>query len=92
MLRPTGAGDVYVAWAEFGSAQGSVIEFARSTDHGQTFSPAVAPDPADEHQQFADIAVGRDGTVYVALRSRDRLVLLGHPVAPGLRGRPGRLP
>src|SRR5439155_17842233 len=65
----SGAGNVYVAWAEFGSAPGPIIRFSRSTDHGSTFSEPVTVDPQADFQQFADLAVGPDGAVYVAFRA-----------------------
>jgi hypothetical protein len=70
-----GAGNVYVAWAELGPDAGSVIMFARSTDRGATFSSPMAVDVGERGQQFADLAVGPDGDVYVAYRSRDLLVV-----------------
>jgi hypothetical protein len=70
-----GAGNVYVAWAEFGPRLGSVIKFARSTDRGVTFSSPIAVDAGERGQQFADLAVAPNGDVYVSYRSRDLLVV-----------------
>jgi hypothetical protein len=70
-----GSGNVYVAWAEFGSSPGPTVMFSRSTDHGATFVTPIRVDRTDDFQQFADLAVGPDGTVYVAFRDRDRLLV-----------------
>jgi BNR repeat-like domain len=63
-------GEVYVCWAnERGKWKGD-IRFARSTDGGKTFSPAVtvnsdgAGEPAGH--AFQSVAVDRQGRVYVA--------------------------
>src|SRR5207253_6849283 len=42
---------------------------------GSTFSEPVTVDPQADFQQFADLAVGPDGAVYVAFRARDRLLV-----------------
>lgn len=64
------AGSVYVAWARYsGKAANNVILFSRSTDHGRTFSPPIRISPGLSQEQFADIAVGPDGTVYVTYRT-----------------------
>jgi hypothetical protein len=42
------------------------IVFARSTDHGQTFSQPTKLSEGSLDNQFADIAVTRNGTLYVA--------------------------
>ena len=61
------AGNVYVAWSVFQGARGNnEIMFARSTDHGRTFSHPVKISEGSLGNQFADIAVTRNGTVYVA--------------------------
>jgi hypothetical protein len=63
------AGNVYVAWSVFqGVAGNNEIVFARSTDHGQTFSQPTKISEGSLDNQFADIAVTRNGTVYVAWR------------------------
>jgi hypothetical protein len=63
-------GEVYVCWAnERGKWKGN-IRFARSTDGGKTFSPAItvnsdgAGEPAGH--AFQSVAVDRRGRVYVA--------------------------
>jgi hypothetical protein len=64
------AGSVYVAWARYsGKAPNNVILFSRSTDHGQSFSTPIRISPGLAQEQFADIAVGPDGAVYVTYRS-----------------------
>ncbi len=69
------SGNVYTAWAEFrrgGSGHGppgAVILFARSTDHGATFSRPVAVTSGLLQEQFADLSVGPDGSVDVAYRN-----------------------
>jgi hypothetical protein len=66
---PSG-GYVYVAWARYGGkAANNVILFSRSTDHGQTFSRPVRISPGLAQEQFADVAVGVDGAVYVTYRT-----------------------
>ncbi|MEK6299102.1 MAG: sialidase family protein [Acidobacteriota bacterium] len=66
-VSPTG--DVYVCWAnERGKWKGD-IRFARSTDDGKTFSPAItlnsdASAPPAGHA-FQSIAVDRNGRAYV---------------------------
>ena len=61
------AGNVYVAWSVFQGTNGNnEILFARSTDHGKTFSHPAKISEGSLGNQFADIAVTRNGTVYVA--------------------------
>src|SRR3954451_21037429 len=61
------AGNVYVAWSVFQGLNGNnEIMFARSTDHGATFSNPTKISEGSLGNQFADIAVTRNGTVYVA--------------------------
>jgi hypothetical protein len=65
-------GNVYVAWTLYSGIVGQTqIRFARSTDHGVTFSTPkkVTPQPFSGHA--TDIAVAPDGTVYVAWRQFD---------------------
>src|SRR5438105_9829120 len=65
------SGNVYVAWARYsGHAPNNVILFSRSTDHGATFSPAVrVSQGVTGEEQFADLAVGPDGTIYLTYRN-----------------------
>ncbi|HEU5036483.1 MAG TPA: sialidase family protein [Nocardioides sp.] len=61
------AGNVYVAWSVFQGLNGNnEIVFARSTDHGRTFSKPTKLSEGSLGNQFADIAVTRNGTLYVA--------------------------
>ncbi len=65
----THQGNVYAAWSLFQGVQGNnEIEFSRSTDHGKTFSHQVKISTGVKNNQFADIAVTKDGTVYVTWR------------------------
>lgn len=62
------AGHVYVAWSVFQGNGNNAIYFARSTDHGATFSQPSKLSETVKDNQFADIAVNADGTVSVAWR------------------------
>lgn len=61
-------GNVYAAWSLFQGNGNNEIEFVRSTDHGATFSKQVKISTGVKDNQFADIAVTQDGTVYVTWR------------------------
>jgi hypothetical protein len=64
------SGYVYVAWAKYsGYAPNNVILFSRSIDHGQTFSRPIRVTPGLAQEQFADLAVGLDGAVYLTFRT-----------------------
>jgi hypothetical protein len=64
------SGSVYVLWAQYpGQSGNNTIHFARSTDHGQTFSKPVRITPGLSEEQFADATVGPDGTLYVTYRT-----------------------
>jgi hypothetical protein len=65
-LSSSYAGNVYVAWSVFQGNGNNEIVFARSTNHGQTFSQPAKLSESSLGNQFADIAVTRNGTVYVA--------------------------
>lgn len=82
-------GNVYVAWITQWDVPGraypaSNIRFARSTDGGTTFAPAITVNedagfPTSHH--FHNLAVAPDGTIYISWldsRARDK-VLLDHP-------------
>ena len=63
------AGNVYVAWARYsGQAANDVLLFSRSTDGGRSFSRPVRLTQCRGEEQFADIAVGPNGAVYVTYR------------------------
>ena len=64
------SGNVYVLWAQYpGQAANNTLHFARSTDHGQTFSKPARITPGLSEEQFADATVGPDGTLYVTYRT-----------------------
>jgi hypothetical protein len=58
-------GNVYTAVSVFQGSGNNAIKFARSTDHGATFTNATTISEGSLGNQFADIAVTSDGTVYV---------------------------
>jgi hypothetical protein len=63
------SGTVYVGWVKYpGQAANNVLEVARSTDHGATFSKPVRVSQGLGEEQFADLAVGPDGNLYVTWR------------------------
>jgi hypothetical protein len=83
-------GNVYFAWARFTgntpNGANSTVYFARSTDHGKTFSSPQAISQTIHDIQYPDIAVTGDGHVYVTYRqfadvrgnnSADRVVYNG---------------
>jgi hypothetical protein len=62
-------GNVYVAWARFsGNFGNDVIYFSRSTDRGRTYSKPIRISDGGASEQFADLAVGPDGAVYLTYR------------------------
>ena len=64
------SGNVYVAWARFsGNAGNDVIMFSRSTDRGRTYSKPQRISDGGASEQFADLAVGPDGAVYLTYRT-----------------------
>jgi hypothetical protein len=63
------SGNVYVAWARYsGQAANNRIYFTRSTDGGRTFSKPVRLTGGLAEEQFADMAIGPNGAVYVTYR------------------------
>jgi hypothetical protein len=62
------SGNGYVAWSQYnGFAPTNAVLFSRSTDHGLTFSRPIRVTPVSlGTASFADLAVGPDGTVYLA--------------------------
>ncbi len=77
-LSSVHAGNVYVAWSVFQGSGNNEIMFARSTDHGLTFSHPQKVSVGSKGNQFADIAVTRNGTVYVAWNGTVGSRALGH--------------
>jgi hypothetical protein len=62
--------NVYVAWATYpGQSANNRLMFARSTDHGVTYSKPMTVDGGLGEKQFADLAVGPDGAVYLTYRT-----------------------
>jgi hypothetical protein len=59
-------GNVYVSWTHF-VGNSDFIVFARSTDHGQTWSPMgrISPRFQDGAVQGSQVAVGPNGEVYI---------------------------
>jgi hypothetical protein len=70
-------GRVYAAWVQIagptdeGVPQDPML-FARSSNHGASFADPI-PVSTLVHSRFPDLAVGPDGTVYVAFRSGNTL-------------------
>jgi hypothetical protein len=63
------SGNVYVAWARYsGQAANNVIYFSRSTDGGLTFSKPMRLTEGLAEEQFADMAIGPQGAIYVTYR------------------------
>jgi hypothetical protein len=94
-------GNVYVVWQNNREIPGrrfpsSDLRFARSTDGGRTFSPAVtvnddANGPPSSHT-FHNLVVGKDGTVWVSWldsRVRDARRAQHHHPAPAAGKAPG---
>jgi hypothetical protein len=64
------ANDVYFAYSRFTGTRGGVsIQFARSTDHGATFSSPSKLSASISDVQFPDIAVTGNSDVFVVFRS-----------------------
>ncbi len=59
-------GNVYAAFSVFQGNGNNEIKFVRSTDHGVTFSNPTRISEGSLDNQFADIAVTSNGTVYVS--------------------------
>ena len=64
------AGNVYMCWARFQGAGNNSVQVARSTDGGQTFDIQKVSEGV-HGSQFCDIAITRNGTVFVAWRQFD---------------------
>jgi hypothetical protein len=67
-------GNVYISWTLFPGGGNDEILFARSTDHGATFSKPIKVSKRIAVGQGSDIAVAPDGTVYVFWRQFDIFV------------------
>ncbi|MBA2490083.1 MAG: exo-alpha-sialidase [Chloroflexi bacterium] len=66
------SGNLYVAWVLYrGFSANNVVLVSRSTDHGQTFSRPISVSQGLGEEQFADLAVGPDGSVYLTYRTFD---------------------
>jgi hypothetical protein len=61
-------GNVYFSWSRFTGNGGVGIYFARSTDHGVTFSNPMKLSASIQDVQFPDISVTHNGHVYVTFR------------------------
>jgi hypothetical protein len=61
-------GNVYFAWSRYSGTGGNSIYFARSTDHGATFSSPLNLGPSNAELQNPDIAITGNGHVYVTFR------------------------
>jgi hypothetical protein len=62
-------GNVYMAWTLFPGAAGQdQIQFARSTDHGATFSRPIIVSKSVPNAQGSAVAVTPDGSVFVFWR------------------------
>src|SRR5919199_539825 len=62
-------GNVYFSWARFNGNGANAVYFARSTDHGVTFSGPMKLSESLKSLQFPDISVTHNGNVYVTFRS-----------------------
>jgi hypothetical protein len=93
-------GNVYFSWSRFNGNGVNSIYFARSTDHGVTFSSPLklsASNPGLKDLQFPDISVTHNGNVYVTFRSfaatgspRTRSTSSSRPTAAGRSRRRSR--
>jgi hypothetical protein len=72
LVTDPASGNVYVAWVRYpGQSANNTLFFSRSTDHGRTFSDPIAVAKGLGEKQFADMAVGPDGNLYLAFRTFD---------------------
>ncbi len=63
------ANNVYMSWTLFPAAGRNQILFARSTDHGQSFSHPIKLETGPASVQGSDIGVGPNGEIYVTWRT-----------------------
>jgi len=61
-------GNVYFSWSRFTGNGGVGIYFARSTDHGATFSNPAKISASIHDVQFSDISVTGNGNIFVTFR------------------------
>lgn len=62
-------GNIYATWTLFpGNAGADQILFARSTDHGQSFSKPMKISMGVASAQGSDVTVAPDGTIYIVWR------------------------
>lgn len=72
-------GNVYAALSVFQGNGNNEIKFVRSTDHGVTFSNPTRISEGSLDNQFADIAVTSNGTVYISWSGTVGGRANGHP-------------
>jgi hypothetical protein len=65
-------GNVYFSWSRFTGNGTNNIYFARSTDHGATWSKPKSLSQVAQDVQFPDISVTANGHVYVTFRQFER--------------------
>src|SRR3954447_24636405 len=65
-------GNVYFAWSRFTGNGTNNIYFARSSDHGATWSKPKSLSQVQQDVQFPDISVTANGHVYVTFRQSER--------------------
>jgi len=65
-VHSTHQGNVYAAVSVFQGNGNNEVKFVRSTDHGVTFSNPVRISAGSLDNQFADIAVTSNGTLYIS--------------------------
>lgn len=75
--------NVYVSWTKF-TGSWDHLYFARSTDHGDSYSTPIKLDAGTPQIQGSAIAVAPDGTVYVAYRKYNTNPTGGTPQADGI--------
>ena len=78
-VNSTHEGNVYAAFSVFQGNGNNEIKFVRSTDHGATFSNPVRISEGSLDNQFADIAVTSNGTLYITWNGTVGGRATGHP-------------
>ncbi len=69
------AGRIYVAWARVSRLVVYSIVLSHSDDHGRTWSRPVKVNREGDELNYASIAVGRDGSVYVGWTDSSRYAI-----------------